>query len=53
MESLGESFDPRFHDAVGMVESDEFESGAVAEELQRGYRWGDDMLRPARVRVAQ
>jgi molecular chaperone GrpE (heat shock protein) len=36
-----------------MVESNEFESGAVAEELQRGYRWGDDMLRPARVRVAQ
>jgi molecular chaperone GrpE len=53
MESLGKSFDPRFHDAIGMVESNEFESGAVAEELQRGYRWGDDMLRPARVRVAQ
>ncbi|MGH7795249.1 MAG: nucleotide exchange factor GrpE [Candidatus Binatia bacterium] len=53
MESLGESFDPRFHDAIGMVKSDEFESGAVAEELQRGYRWGDDMLRPARVRVAE
>jgi len=53
MESLGESFDPRFHDAVGVVKSDEYESGAVAEELQRGYRWGDDMLRPARVRVAQ
>ncbi len=53
MESVGESFDPRFHDAVGVVKSDEYESGAVAEELQRGYRWGDDMLRPARVRVAQ
>lgn len=53
MESLGKSFDPRFHDAIGMVESNEFESGAVVEELQRGYRWGDDMLRPARVRVAQ
>jgi len=36
-----------------VVKSDEYESGAVAEELQRGYRWGDDMLRPARVRVAQ
>lgn len=53
MESLGESFDPRFHEAIGMVKSDEYESGTVVEELQRGYRWGDDMLRPARVRVAQ
>jgi len=53
MESLGEIFDPRFHEAIGAVESDEVESGAVAEELQRGYRWGEDVLRPARVRVAQ
>jgi molecular chaperone GrpE len=53
MESLGTSFDPRYHDAIGTVESDELEPGAIAEELQRGYRWGDDVIRPARVRVAQ
>ncbi|HEY7716322.1 MAG TPA: nucleotide exchange factor GrpE [Candidatus Binatia bacterium] len=53
MESLGASFDPRYHDAIGTVESDELEPGAIAEELQRGYRWGDDVIRPARVRVAQ
>jgi molecular chaperone GrpE len=53
MESRGEIFDPRFHDAIGTVASAEVEPGAVAEELQRGYRWGEDVLRPARVRVAQ
>jgi molecular chaperone GrpE len=52
-DSLGEPFDPRFHDAIGTVNSDEVESGTVADELQRGYRWGDQVLRPARVRVAQ
>jgi molecular chaperone GrpE len=52
-DSLGEPFDPRFHDAIGTVDSDEVESGTVAEELQRGYRWEDEVLRPARVRVAQ
>lgn len=52
-DSLGEPFDPRFHDAIGTVDSDDVESGTVADELQRGYRWGDEVLRPARVRVAQ
>ena len=52
-DSVGERFDPRYHDAIGTVESEDLESGAVAEELQRGYRWGDEILRPARVRVAQ
>ena len=53
LKSLGETFNPEVHDAVGSVESEEVASGAVAEELQRGYRWGDDVLRPARVRVAK
>jgi molecular chaperone GrpE len=53
LRSVGEAFDPTLHDAIGIVQSDEVESGRVAEELQRGYRWGDDVLRPARVRVAQ
>jgi molecular chaperone GrpE len=52
-DTVGESFDPRFHDAISTVESEDLESGKVAEELQRGYRWGDEVLRPARVRVAQ
>jgi molecular chaperone GrpE len=53
VQSLGETFNPELHDAIGTVQSDDAEPGTVAEEMQRGYRWGDDLLRPARVRVAQ
>jgi molecular chaperone GrpE len=52
-DSAGESFDPHLHEALGTIKKDDVESGAVAEELQRGYRWGDEVLRPARVRVAE
>jgi molecular chaperone GrpE len=51
--TIGETFNPEFHEAMGSVESDDVEPGTVAEELQRGYRWGDEVLRPARVRVAR
>jgi molecular chaperone GrpE len=50
---VGANFNPEVHEAIGSVESEEVEPGTVAEELQRGYRWGDDVLRPARVRVAK
>jgi molecular chaperone GrpE len=50
---LGETFNPELHDAIGTVQSEELRPGRVADEVQRGYRWGDDLLRPARVRVAQ
>lgn len=53
IESLGATFDPALHEAIGSVPSDTFARGSVAEEVQRGYRLGDDLLRPARVRVAQ
>jgi molecular chaperone GrpE len=52
-ESLGETFDPVRHEAVGLTESHDVEPGTVVAEVSRGYRWGDDVLRPARVRVAQ
>jgi molecular chaperone GrpE len=52
MQSVGETFNPELHDAIGTVRSEEVEPNTVAEEMQRGYRWGDDVLRPARVRVA-
>jgi len=51
--SVGQRFDPALHEAVGSVESDEQEPGAVLDELSRGYRWGEEVLRPARVRVAR
>jgi molecular chaperone GrpE len=52
-ESLGGPFDPERHEAIGAVETADYAPGVVAEELQRGYRWGDTLLRPARVRVAR
>jgi molecular chaperone GrpE len=51
--AVGEMFNPQFHDAIGFMETEEVAPGAVAEEVQRGYRWGDELLRPARVRVAR
>ncbi|MGH9939196.1 MAG: nucleotide exchange factor GrpE [Blastocatellia bacterium] len=44
---------PALHEAVGSVDSDEQESGVVLDELRRGYRWAEELLRPARVRVAR
>lgn len=52
-ESLGDRFDPVWHEAVGLTENQDVEPGTVVAELNRGYRWGDEVLRPARVRVAQ
>jgi molecular chaperone GrpE (heat shock protein) len=54
MESVGQPFDPRVHDAVAAVAAPEgVERGMIVDEVQRGYLIGDDVLRPARVRVAQ
>ena len=49
----GESFDPNLHQAVQMVETNEVEDNHVIDELQRGYRIKDRLLRPAMVRVAR
>ena len=51
--SVGQEFDPLFHEAIGSVASGEHPPGIVAEELQRGFKLGDELVRPARVRVAQ
>lgn len=54
VEALGKEFDPRLHDAVEVVAAGGGASaGTVAAEIQRGYMLGDEVLRPARVRVAQ
>lgn len=52
-ESVGHPFDPSLHEAVGSEESEQLEPGTVLDELSTGYRWGDDLLRPARVRVVR
>jgi molecular chaperone GrpE len=52
IQSLGQAFDPRLHEAIDSVRSGDHSPGTVLDEVQRGYRWGDELLRPARVRVA-
>ncbi|HWO02493.1 MAG TPA: nucleotide exchange factor GrpE [Blastocatellia bacterium] len=52
-DSVGQPFDPSLHEAVATVESDEQEPGYVIDELSRGYRWGQELLRAARVRVSR
>lgn len=49
--SLGETFNPYIHDAIEAVESEQPE-GTVVEEVRKGYKWGDETLRPARVKVS-
>jgi molecular chaperone GrpE len=51
--SVGETFDPELHEAAGSVESDEYQPGEVVREIQPGYRWDGEVLRHARVLVAQ
>ncbi|TAM82532.1 MAG: nucleotide exchange factor GrpE [Acidobacteria bacterium] len=52
VESEGRTFDPHVHQAVESIETDEFNDQAVVEELQRGYKLKERLLRPAIVRVA-
>jgi molecular chaperone GrpE len=52
-ESVGQPFDPARHEAIGTVQSDQHAAGIVFDEVGRGYHWGEDILRPARVRVVQ
>jgi molecular chaperone GrpE len=52
IEALGKPFDPAFHSALMMEDSDEYPPGTVIEELQRGYRLADQVLRPAVVKVS-
>jgi molecular chaperone GrpE len=49
--TVGQQFDPRVHEALGTVERDDLPDQAVAEEIRRGYRIRERLLRPAMVRV--
>lgn len=53
IEAVGEEFNPEYHNAVMQVESEEFESGVVAQELQRGYQYKDSVVRHSMVAVVQ
>ena len=53
IEAVGKEFNPEFHNAVMQVESDEYESGIVAQELQKGYMYRDSVVRHSMVAVVQ
>jgi len=50
--AVGEPFDPRVHEALGTVERDDIPDQHVAEEIRRGYKLRERLIRPALVRVA-
>lgn len=51
--SVGQPFDPRVHEAIEMVDTAEVPDHHVMDELQRGYKFKERLLRPAMVRVAR
>ena len=53
IEAVGQEFDPELHNAVMQVESEEFETGVVAQELQKGYTYKDTVVRHSMVAVVQ
>lgn len=53
IEALGKEFNPEFHNAVMQVESEEYESGVIAQELQKGYTYHDMVVRHSMVAVTE
>jgi molecular chaperone GrpE len=53
IKSVGEKFNPAYHEVVGEVDTDEFETGTIVEEVQKGYKIEGRVLRPAKVKVAK
>ena len=50
--TVGHLFDPHVHEAVATEETEKVEPDTIVQEMQRGYRLGDKLLRPAMVKVA-
>lgn len=53
IEAVGQEFDPNLHNAVMQVESEEYESGVIAQELMKGYTYRDSVVRHSMVAVTQ
>jgi len=51
--AIGQPFDPNLHEAIQRVETTDYEDGIVIDEVERGYRMGERILRPSRVIVAK
>jgi molecular chaperone GrpE len=52
VEAVGAQFDPRVHEALGSVETPEYPDHQVIEEIRRGYKLREKLLRPALVKIA-
>jgi len=52
VETVGAMFDPRIHEALGSIETAEFPDHQVVEEIRRGYKIRERLLRPAMVKIA-
>ena len=53
IEAVGCEFDPNLHNAVMQVESEEYETGIIAQELQKGYTYRDTVVRHSMVAVVE
>lgn len=51
--SIGADFNPEMHEAIDMIETDAESDGKITAEYSRGYKFGDKLLRPARVQVGK
>jgi molecular chaperone GrpE len=51
--SIGATFDPEVHEAIDMAEVDSDKDGRVTAEYSRGYKFGNQLLRPAKVQVGR
>ncbi|MBI5574615.1 MAG: nucleotide exchange factor GrpE [Elusimicrobia bacterium] len=51
--SVGEKYDPLFHEVVGIIEKDNAEDGMILDEIKAGYKIGDRVLKPAIVKIAK
>jgi hypothetical protein len=53
IETVGDIFDPHFHEAVAIEESGDFPPNTISEELIRGYRIGEKVIRHSMVKVSK
>lgn len=53
IKSVGEKFDPSFHEALEEIEAEEKESGMILEELQKGYKLDGRVIRPSKVKISK
>ncbi len=53
IEAVGQEFNPEYHNAVMQVDSEEYDSGVIAQELQKGYMYNDSVVRHSMVGVAK